>query len=185
MTRTSVRHVALLRGINVGKAKRVTMQRLREALASLGYANVETALNSGNAVFDAANESTEAHARRIRRTVDAQLQVDCHVVVKTAAEFARIVAANPLSDASDPSRLLVVCTQHTSQLEPLADLDKIDWQPERIALGKHAGYLWCPGGILASPLAKAVGRALGDATTTRNWTTVLRVYALLEPNAQR
>ena len=47
------RHIALLRGINVGKAKRVPMADLRALMQGLGHANVRTLLNSGNAVFDA------------------------------------------------------------------------------------------------------------------------------------
>ena len=45
------RYVALFRGINVGKAKRVAMADLRELLGELGYSEVATLLNSGNAVF--------------------------------------------------------------------------------------------------------------------------------------
>jgi uncharacterized protein (DUF1697 family) len=43
------RFVALLRGVNVGKAKRVPMAQLRAWLAELGYSGVATLLNSGNA----------------------------------------------------------------------------------------------------------------------------------------
>lgn len=46
--------VALLRGVNVGKAKRVPMAELRALLAGLGHTGVATLLNSGNAVFSAA-----------------------------------------------------------------------------------------------------------------------------------
>jgi uncharacterized protein (DUF1697 family) len=47
---TSV-HVALLRGINVGKAKRIAMGDLRAIVEKLGYGDVRTLLNSGNVVF--------------------------------------------------------------------------------------------------------------------------------------
>ncbi len=41
-------HIALLRGINVGRAKRVAMSDLRALVSGLGYGNVRTLLNSGN-----------------------------------------------------------------------------------------------------------------------------------------
>lgn len=44
-------YVALLRGINVGGNKKIVMAELRELLTRLGYADVRTHLNSGNAVF--------------------------------------------------------------------------------------------------------------------------------------
>jgi uncharacterized protein (DUF1697 family) len=50
-------YVALLRGVNVGKAKRVPMAELRQLLGGLGYTNVSTLLNSGNAVFRTAGAS--------------------------------------------------------------------------------------------------------------------------------
>ena len=44
-------YIALLRGINVGKAKRIAMADLRALLEGLGHADVATLLNSGNVVF--------------------------------------------------------------------------------------------------------------------------------------
>ena len=45
------RHVALIRGINVGHAKRVAMADLRKLFEDLGYREVRTLGNSGNVVF--------------------------------------------------------------------------------------------------------------------------------------
>ena len=44
------RHIALIRGINVGRAKRVAMADLRALVEGLGYRDVRTLLNSGNVV---------------------------------------------------------------------------------------------------------------------------------------
>ena len=49
----TVRYVALFRGINVGRAKRVAMADLRTLFEGLGYGDVRTLLNSGNVVFSA------------------------------------------------------------------------------------------------------------------------------------
>ena len=65
MSNVSHNH-ALLRGINVGKAKRVPMAELRALLAGLGYGDVQTLLNSGNAVFTHANASPAAVERALR-----------------------------------------------------------------------------------------------------------------------
>ncbi len=43
--------VALLRGDNVGRGKRVAMADLRAVVKGLGYRDVRTLLNSGNVVF--------------------------------------------------------------------------------------------------------------------------------------
>lgn len=47
-----------------------------------------------------------------------------------------------------------------------------------MAVGTRVAYLWCPEGILASRLFGAVNRTLGDAVTTRNWATILKLQAL-------
>jgi uncharacterized protein (DUF1697 family) len=45
------RHIALLRGINLGSRRRVAMGDLRDLLAGLGYGGVRTHLQSGNVVL--------------------------------------------------------------------------------------------------------------------------------------
>jgi uncharacterized protein (DUF1697 family) len=177
----TTRRVALLRGINVGRAKRVAMADLRALLEEMGYGEVRTLLNSGNAVFTVPDDATGDPAPAIQRAIESRLGVSCAVSVFTAAEVAAAVEANPLLDrATNPSRLLVAFlrdAEGTRRLEPLAERD---WGPDALALGPRVAYLWCGGGILESPLPEAVGRALGEAVTTRNWATVLKIHALLE-----
>lgn len=59
------RHVALIRGINVGRAKRVAMADLRALVEDLGYGDVRTLLNSGNVVFTSARRPPAKAAARI------------------------------------------------------------------------------------------------------------------------
>lgn len=47
-----MKYVLLLRGINVGGKNKVSMADLKDAIASLGYENVITYINSGNIIFD-------------------------------------------------------------------------------------------------------------------------------------
>ncbi len=55
--------VALLRGVNVGPANRLTMAALRAAFEGAGGGKVETLLQSGNVVFDAPVDEGEARRR--------------------------------------------------------------------------------------------------------------------------
>ena len=177
---TAERHVALLRGINVGRAKRVAMGDLRALFAALGHAKVRTLLNSGNVVFDASSGTPAALAARIKAALQAELQVEAEVIVKSGREFDAIVRGNPLLDAAaDPSRLLVVFTQRPAALSALAELSATDWRPEALAIGRQAAYLWCPAGIIECKLAQAMTRALGERATTRNWATVDKLQAML------
>lgn len=171
--------VALLRGVNVGRAKRVPMATLRDLLAGLGYADVRTLLNSGNAVFRAAGASTTAHADAIRAAIEQALSLTVPVIVKSASELAAIVDGNPFADeVTDPSRLLVVFTPDERALAGLRPLASQVTAPEAFHIGRHAAYLHCPNGILQSRAGEAaLGRSVASATT-RNWATTLKLDAL-------
>ena len=178
------RHIALLRGINVGKAKRVPMADLRALMASLGHANVRTLLNSGNAVFDAKAGTPAGHAKKLRAAILAQLGVDCEVIVKTADELAAAIAEHPLRrHADDDARMLVMFVQDAAALAELKPLEAEDWAPEAFAAGGHAAWLWCAGGIIESRVAKAVGKVHKERGTARNWATVEKLQALVEADA--
>ena len=171
-------HVALIRGINVGRAKRVAMADLRALFEELGYRDVRTVLASGNVVFTAAEEAAKA-AARIEEALPERTGVAARVTVLTAAELAAAVAGNPLDEIADnPSRLLVSVLLDPADRPRLEPLTEQDWTPDRLALGERVAYLWCPGGQLASRLAEAVGGVLGDAVTTRNWRTVKKLHDL-------
>lgn len=176
-------HVALLRGINVGRAKRVAMADLRALVEGLGYTDVRTLLNSGNVVFTASGKAVppDAIAARIQAALLARLHISARVVVITATSLAAIVDGNTVRDAiEDPSRFLVAFVGTASDRSRLDDLAKQEWTPDVLLLGPQAAYLWCQGGILASRLFEAVARALGDGVTTRNWATVTKLRALVE-----
>jgi uncharacterized protein (DUF1697 family) len=85
-----------------------------------------------------------------------------------------------LEVADDPSRLLVAVLRNPADRPKLQPLLKQNWAAEVLAIGTRVAYLWCPEGILASRLAEAVSRVLGDAVTARNWATVLKLHALSE-----
>lgn len=175
------RYVALIRGINVGRAKRVAMADLRGLLVELGCTDVVTILNSGNVVFGAPRQQPSRLAQRIEKAMTEKLGVSGRVTVLTASEFEDVVDGNALVGvAGDPARHLVAFCNDSSRLKQLGAAGRQDWAPEALAVGSLAAYLWCADGILASRLLEAVGRALGDSTTTRNWATVGKVHAALQ-----
>ena len=174
-------HVALIRGINVGRAKRVPMADLRQMVAGLGYTDVQTLLNSGNVVFTVPPKSRGNPAAQIEAGIESKLGVFARVLTITAGDLGRVVAENPFEGIADnPSRFLVTFVKEPADLAKLAPLSKQDWLPDMLALGTHAAYLWCATGILESKLGAAANRLLGERATTRNWATVLKLHALLD-----
>ncbi|UTY57936.1 DUF1697 domain-containing protein [Massilia sp. erpn] len=172
------RQIALLRGINVGRAKRVAMADLRKLLGDLGFSDVRTLLNSGNVVFSASQAPREV-ATRMEEALVLKLGVGARVTVLDAEQLDAIVEENSLqAQADDPARLLVAVLNQPADRARLEPLLHQDWQPEAFALGRWAAYIWCADGVLASRAAAAMGKILGDAVTTRNWGTISKLQAL-------
>jgi uncharacterized protein (DUF1697 family) len=175
-------HAALLRGINVGHAKRVAMADLRRVLESLGATGVRTLLNSGNAVFTwaPARASAGAIAGAIEDAVETRLGVSALVVVLTRAEVARILGELPASVARlDPSRVLVGVPPASGDLRGLAPVAARAWSPEILELGGRAAIMGLPEGIADSRLVAAVDAAAKKRITSRNLATMRKILELM------
>jgi len=108
------------------------------------------------------------------------------VIVKSSKDVAAIVADNALGTvATDPSRLLVAMTNDNKALKPVEALANASWGDDRIHVGKHAAYLWCANGVLESEALEALLKGLKGAGTTRNWTTLNKIHALMDVSAER
>ncbi len=168
--------IALLRGINVGKGNRVSMQDLRSLLEALGFTRVRTLLASGNLVFDAAKGSAGKIATQIETALAADLNLKVRVLVLSPDELDRIIGQMPFGEIVDnPSRLLIAFVNDVADLEKMKPLSTQDWSPEIIAVGQHAAYLWCADGISAGKLAESAFKLIGPAGTTRNMATAIKL----------
>ncbi|MEO6703774.1 MAG: DUF1697 domain-containing protein [Jatrophihabitantaceae bacterium] len=174
------RMVALLRGINVGKAKRVAMADLRDLLTDLGYTDVRTHLNSGNAIFSSPPKLVKQANERIQKAIAGQLKVDCAVVTRTASQLTEALSNDPFGDlATDPSRYLIGFLSHELGPAKAKAFEQRDFGEDQVRFGGPQAYLWCPGGINSSALFKTNWmKELGVTLTTRNWTTVHKLVEL-------
>lgn len=182
MSPPRTRWVALLRGINLGRARQVDMPRLRDLLTAQGFGEVRTHLRSGNVVLDAALGEREL-AARLSEAIEAEFGFAVPVVVRTGAELAALVAADPLGDvATDPARRLVTFLPEPPAAEAVAALPPAD-RGAYLVRGREL-HLWLPDGIQGTPLARWTWDSLlGLPGTSRNWNTVSRLVALAADDA--
>jgi uncharacterized protein (DUF1697 family) len=168
--------VALLRGINVGKAKRISMVDLKALVEDLGYGSVQTLLNSGNVVFTGTPAADPVKvAARIERAIEANTGVSSRVTVITAAEVAYAVEKNPHGAiATDHSRLLVVVAADASLWKPILAMTQT-WDPEAIVVSRRFAWVWSPNGVLESKVLGTVNKLLKDAVTVRNFATMMKL----------
>ena len=174
------RYVALLRGINVGGNKRVAMADLRSALESLGYEDVSTVLQSGNAVFSAPGGKASASERSIERVIESRLAMSVKVLVRTGPELSAIIKANPLPEAvAEPAKLHVAFLSAQPEPGRFESIDASRFEREVFRQDGRALYIWYRDGAGSSKLTNAVLESrLGVTATSRNWNTVTKLAAL-------
>jgi uncharacterized protein (DUF1697 family) len=173
------RYVVLLRGINLARSRRVAMGDLRALLGELGYEDVATLLQSGNVVLSTTVKAAELPGR-LEAELAEGLGMKIAVVVRSRAQLAKVVDADPLGDvADDPKRYLVTFFPDKPDPAAVRALLAEDFGPERVAAVGREIYAWHANGIQKSKLARAVGdKRFGTGGTARNWSTVTKLLDL-------
>lgn len=157
------------------------MAELREALTSEGFVDVGTYIQSGNVVL-----SVEA---RRERGLEAEVEVrvggvassvagfDVPAVVRSAAEWRRMMASNPYP-TTDPTKVHVLFASEGESMAAFDAFDVAKFSPEGMTVLGHDVFMHLPGGMGVSKLAVALARCK-PATTARNWRTVLALAEML------
>jgi uncharacterized protein (DUF1697 family) len=165
-----MRYAALLRGINVGGNKKIPMAALRGLMQDLGYADVVTHLQSGNAVFSSAEQPPQALAAGIAERIATEFAMDVKVVIKRS----------PLPDGPEnPSRFFVAFLAPAPAPAAVAALESLSFDPDQIWISGAEAFLWCPVGAADTKLTNNfVEKRLGVTATSRNWNTVRKLAEL-------
>jgi uncharacterized protein (DUF1697 family) len=179
-----VRHVLLLRGINLGPTNRVAMPALREALGVEGYENVRTYVQSGNIVLDS-DEAPDSLASRIRRLITERFGVDAAVITRTRDELAAVVERNPLAEmVTEPKRYQVSFLSARPDSGLHDRLQELAVPDERVVIIEREVYAWHPDGVARSKLWNKLGSRGGLGpdliATSRNWTTVTTLLEMAD-----
>ena len=164
-------YACLLRAVNVGGTGKLPMAELRAMCEAAGFTDVRTYIASGNVVLRSAST-----ARQVQATLEAALAdyagKPVAVLVRTAAEMAAVLDANPFADAA-PNRVMVI---FLDQPPPPDALHQASGQAgEQLALGRREIYVHYPDGMGDSKL-KISGAKAG---TARNLNTVAKLVGMV------
>ncbi|MEW6511133.1 MAG: DUF1697 domain-containing protein [Bacteroidota bacterium] len=177
-----VLYCALLRGINVGGKKNVAMADLVRLCTGLGLKNPRSLLNSGNLVFAAGSRAGDGLERLLETETKKQLGLDTHVMIRTAEEWKRVTAENPLKAEAknDPGHLLVLFLKTPVTAARVSALQEAIVGREFVrGKGRHL-YVSYPDGVGRSKLTLTlIESRLGTRGTARNWNTVMKLGTLL------
>jgi uncharacterized protein (DUF1697 family) len=170
-------YVALLRAINLGKARKVPMAELRAVLADLGHSGIATHLQSGNAVFRA-GKPPDAVTADLEFALAERFGFDVPVILRTAGEMCAIAAEHPFGD-DDPTKLHVVFYALTPPDAAIERIDAARAAPDRFVVRGREAYVHYPNGAGRSKLNLD---PLGPGTA-RNWRTVRALGEMVGPGA--
>jgi uncharacterized protein (DUF1697 family) len=176
-----MRYVALLRAVNVGSRK-VTMAELKQAAAKLGYENVRPLIASGNLVFDARTTTAAKLEAALEKAIEATFGVVSEVMVRSPAEWAVLIRANPFPKKAkdDPAHLVCMICKDAPDAALLAAYlkslrEKHDKGEQLKVVGREI-YIDYGASIGQSKLILPKKVCTG---TARNWNTMLKLMEML------
>ena len=161
------RYVALLRAVNVGGTGKLPMADVRAICTDAGFTRVETYIASGNVVFESKGATSKVKAELEARLL-AYAKKPIGVVLRTAAEMAAVLKANPFPKTEPKITYAIFLDQRP----PRDALDHTTGQTdEEMRLGAREIFVHYPSGMGRSKLRIPVAKA----GTTRNMNTVAKL----------
>jgi uncharacterized protein (DUF1697 family) len=162
--------------VNVGGANLLPMTDLVQILESLGLENVQTYIQSGNAVFQVNEREAAALPEKIAAKIRRRFGFEPQVMLLPLDELESAMKANPYDEAdSTPKALHLTFLGSAPKGPDLSLLEKIRTESERYSLKGRVFYFWSPEGVGKSKLFTRVEKTLGVACTARNWRTVCKL----------
>ncbi len=171
-----MRYVALLRAVNLGR-RRVSMERSREILTGLGYADVASYVNSGNLLLTS-DEPPRQVEQRVRAALEDEYGFEITTFVRTARQIRTLVAAEPFGTVAEGHTHFVLFT-----LTKLSAQDKqhvlalANDHDELVLQGQDVHWLIHAKSTETTLGAKQWRDALPDNPTTARNITMLRRLA--------
>jgi len=169
-------YVALLRGINVGTAKRVAMAELRTVATGLGYTDVATHLNSGNLILRTDRTADTVRAE-LEEGIERVFGLHSDVVVRTADQLAEVLRGNPFPDG-DPSQVTIAFLMASPPPDVADRLAALAADDEPFVVSGLEVYVHYGHGQAGSKLAATFATAVGVSATVRNLRTVTKLVDL-------
>lgn len=164
--------VALLRAVNVGGTGKLPMSDLKVLCEELGFGAVRTFIASGNVVFTSL-KSEAAVMAALEKRLQAYAGKPVGVLVRTAAEMARVLSDHPFPKAA-PNRTMALFLDRAPPADTLAGIR--GQRDEQIRLGRREIYIHYGEGMAKSKLVIPAAKT-GTARNMNTVSTLARMAA--------
>ena len=180
------KYIAFLRGLNIG-GHRVKMTDLCAHFESLGFANAESFIASGNIIFETRSANSPAMEKKIEAHLRASLGYEVATFVRSVAEVVAIAKYKPFKDGVLKSAKVVNVGFLTAPpgADAIAALMKHRSAGDDFHLNGREVYWACKTGQSDSAFFR-VGfeKVLKARVTVRNMNTVARIAGLHAPGGK-
>jgi uncharacterized protein (DUF1697 family) len=173
-------YIALLRGINVSGHNLIKMTELKRMFEAMGFARVQTFIQSGNVLF-ASDDDAGSLCARIEQEITAVFGMTVPVVLRTAAELERMINACPFAADALPEGERIYVTLLAD--EPAQEgIDRLQASATGVdefrIVGREIYILYRQPVHLSKLMNNLTERKLGTTATTRNWQTINKLAVL-------
>jgi uncharacterized protein (DUF1697 family) len=176
-----MKYICLLRGINVGGNNKVPMSELKACFEKLGFQDVSTYINSGNAFFETVPTDEAELVERCEVAVEEQFGFAVKLAVISADELHDSMKHAPKWWGDNPSQrhnaLFVIAPATAEQV-----MDEIgDIKPEHEKIGYHGQIIFwtvAVDTISRTRWSRIVGTKAYKAVTIRNANTARKLVSL-------
>lgn len=173
--------VFLLRGVNLGAHRKLSMAALREALSVAGLTQVRTYLQSGNVVAQSASGAALEVTDLVGAVIKSTFGFQVPVITRGPDELERVITENPFQEeaAGRPNLVRVIflgAVPERGRIERVLAIDSL--RDTCRLIGNHLYVDYRNGYHTTSRTAPFFTRTLGVDGTERNWRTVLGLAQL-------
>jgi uncharacterized protein (DUF1697 family) len=175
------KYISILRGINVGGRRKVSMVLLKSIYEDLGFKEVLTYIQSGNVIFASYKVSSHEIEQMIEKKIDEILHLDVPVIIRQLPEMKNILANNPFLKMKgiDIDKLHVTFLNDIPGKDALFNIKQFDYSPDKFIIKDKEVFIYCPGGYGKTKLSNNFfENKLKVKATTRNWKTVNKLAEL-------
>lgn len=179
-----MQYIAFFRGINVGGRNIVKMEDLKQLFLTLGVCDVRTYIQSGNVVFDAAEQPD---SRAIQAAFTSRFGFESMVLLRSGEELREIVRGMPFSseDAKqalqenpDVEHLYVFLSGGPIDAAHILNTNSAYNGRDKLIFTEREAYLLCYESVRNSKLAATLGKP-ALALTARNMSVLSKLLESL------
>ena len=178
-----IKHLALLRGINVSGHNMIKMEALKIALEAIGFTNVVTYIQSGNVFVETEEESSFGVGFKIKQEIFKTFGHEVPVIVIGKNDLELCFKNNPFLKQKDvdTKKLYVAFISKELSSSAINELKISQFKPDEAIIDGNRIFIKYDIGAGKTRLdQKYIEKKLNVTATIRNWNTVTKLLEMYE-----